>query len=324
MKKNYLESKVKTYGLRTLKTILLPIIMYAVLCIIAPENFFKWSTFVMLITQTIPYLAIGWAMVFGMSVGLFDFSVGATMILSGLIGVYFSQRYGLPGFVIACMVSSFVLTAITGLVYSILKIPSIITGFAALLVYESFGVILSKNMVNTINPAYLILGKKPYIYGVILIMFVIVYIVFNHTKFGYQIKAIGGDEHIAKSMGINTTKLKLLTYIVGGLFLGIATILMVSSDGTIQPKDNMTSMAKCFTPMMGVMIGMYLSSTNIIIGTFIGELCITMVSSGLVALNMESRLQNVFVGSFLIIFMALQINKDKFNLKGMFTKKYSY
>src|SRR5699024_354409 len=133
--------------------------------------FFKWSTFVMLITQTIPYLAIGWAMVFGMSVGLFDFSVGATMILSGLIGVYFSQRYGLPGFVIACMVSSFVLTAITGLVYSILKIPSIITGFAALLVYESFGVILSKNMVNTINPAYLILGKKPYIYGVILIMF---------------------------------------------------------------------------------------------------------------------------------------------------------
>lgn len=265
----------------------------------------------MLFVQSLPNIAIGWAMAFGMSVGLFDFSAGARLVLAGLVGVYFSQSYGFAGFIIGCMAASILLAVITGAVYSYLKIPSIITGFAAMLVFESLGVILVKNMVNTISSDNLILGKSPYILIVMLIMFAVVYIIFNHTNFGYQMKAIGGNEHVARSMGINSNKLKLMTYIVGGIFLGIATILMVSNSGTVQPKDNMATMSLCFTPMMGVMIGMFMTSCNPIIGTIIGELCITIVSSALIALNLESRLQNVFVGTFLILFMAFQINRGE-------------
>ncbi|MFA5657966.1 MAG: ABC transporter permease [Oscillospiraceae bacterium] len=311
MKNNARFRGISDFAKRALLTLMLPAVLYAALCVISPQNFLKGSTLMMLIVQSLPNLAIGWAMVFGMSVGLFDFSAGARLVFGGLIGVYFSQSFGMAGFIIGCMVGSLVLAVLTGVVYSYLRIPSIITGFAAMLVFESMSVMMAKKMVNAIDTKYLILGKNPYILIVMLIMFIAVYISFNHTKFGYQIKAIGGNEHVARGMGINANRLKLMTYIIGGIFLGVATILLVSSAGTVQPQDNMASMSKCFTPMMGVMIGMFLTSSNPIIGTFIGELCITMVSSGLIALKLESRLQNVFVGIFLILFMAMQINKGE-------------
>lgn len=306
------ENSVKTASMprRIINTLILPVAMYAALCIINPGNFLKISSVMLIITQCLPYLAIGWSMLFGMSVGLFDFSVGSTIILAGLVGTQMSQSFGLAGFVIGCMAASIILATTVGTLYSFLKIPSIIAGFAGMLIFEALGVSYAPTFKNAISGDNLILGKQPYVYVVILVMFVIVYVIFNNTKFGYQIKAIGGNEKVARSMGINSGRLKMITYIVGGIFLGVSTILYVSNAGTVQPQQSMASMNICFTPMMGVMIGQLLVSCNPVIGTFVGELCITIVSSGMVALGIESRLQNFVIGLFLISFMIIQINKN--------------
>lgn len=317
------KNSVKTASMpkRIFNTLILPVAMYAALCIINPGNFLKTSSMIMIVTQCLPYLAIGWSMLFGMSVGLFDFSVGATIILAGLIGTQMSQMFGLTGFALGCIVASILLATLVGAAYSFLKIPSIIAGFAGMLVYEAIGVSYSSTFKNAISADNLILGKSPYIYLVILVMFVVVYMVFNNTKFGYQIKAIGGNEKVARGMGINSQKLKMITYVVGGIFLGVSTILYVSNAGTVQPQQSMASMNICFTPMMGVMIGQLLVSCNPVIGTFVGELCITIVSSGMVALGIESRLQNFVIGLFLIIFMTIQINKNSPFLRRFSRKK---
>ena len=300
-------------------TCVLPVCMYGILCIINPSNFLNFSTLLMIITQCLPYLVIGWSMLFGMSVGLWDFSVGARLLFAGLIGMRCSQIAGLPGFIIGSMVASIVLSGLVGAVYSFLKIPSIIAGFAGMLIFEAMGVNYQNAISVTIDSNYLILGKSPYIYILVALVYLAVYFSFNRTKFGYQIKAIGGNENVARSMGINSNRLKLMTFIIGGLFLGFATIMYVSNNGTVSMQTGMASMTKCFTPMMGVMIGMLLTCCNPVIGVFVGELCITMVSSGMVALGVPFRLQNVVVGGFLIIFMAIQLNKDQ--VKKKFTSK---
>ena len=306
------ENSVKPVSMlrRVFNTLILPLAMYAVLCVINPDNFLKLSSFGMVITQCLPYLAIGWSMLFGMSVGLFDFSVGSIIILAGLVGTQVSQSFGLAGFTLGCVVASVALATLVGLAFSLLRIPSIIAGFAGMLIFEAIGVNYSQTFKNSIASENLVLGKAPVIYIVILIMFAVVYVVFNNTKFGYQIKAIGGNEKVARSMGINSGRLKMMTYIVGGLFLGVSTIIYVSNAGTVQAQQSMASMNICFTPMMGVMIGQLLVSCNPVVGTFIGELCITIVSSGMVALGIDSRLQNFIIGLFLIIFMTIQLNKD--------------
>jgi ribose transport system permease protein len=291
-------------------SVLLPVAIYLLLGILRPDVYFHFSTFVQLATQAMAAVLLGWSMLFGMSVGMFDFSVGSRLILGSLFGIHMSQIFGLPGFIIACILCNVVLAALTSLIYAILKIPSIITGFAALLIFESIGTIYQKTFSVVVTPNIKIFGTVPGIYVVVALTFIAVYIIFNHTRFGYQIKAIGGNEAIAKSMGIKAVRLKVSTYVVGGLILGIASIVRVGYMGTMNASTNMTSMAQAFTPMMGVMIGMFIASSNMVIGTYIGSLSITIVSSGLVALGIQSRLQNVVVGIFLLVFIGYKSNAD--------------
>jgi ribose transport system permease protein len=291
-------------------SILLPLVIYLLLGIVRPDVYFQLSTFIQLATQAMAAVLLGWSMLFGMSVGMFDFSVGSRLILGALVGIHMSQLFGLPGFIFACIISNVVLAALTSLIYAILKIPSIITGFAALLIFESIGTIYQKTFSVIVTNNIKIFGTVPGIYVVVALTFVVVYVIFNHTRFGYQIKAIGGNEAIAKSMGIKSVQLKVNTYVVGGVILGIASMVRVGYMGTMNASTNMNSMAQAFTPMMGVMIGMFIASSNMVVGTYIGALSITIVSSGLVALGIQSRLQNVVVGIFLLVFIGYKSNVD--------------
>ena len=76
---------------RVLLAIALPAIVYLILGIIRPDIYFSFNTLIMQLTQTMKLTLVGWAMLFGMSVGLFDFSVGSRIILAGLVGIHMSQ-----------------------------------------------------------------------------------------------------------------------------------------------------------------------------------------------------------------------------------------
>ena len=304
---------------RVLLAIALPAIVYLILGIIRPDIYFSFNTLIMQLTQTMKLTLVGWAMLFGMSVGLFDFSVGSRIILAGLVGIHMSQFMGVIGFVLGVVVTSLILAGITGAAFAGLRIPSIITGYAMLLIFESIATIYQKKFTVIVTDNIAIFGKAPGIYVLTIVAFVLIYVVFNNTKFGYQIKAIGGNEAVARSMGIKAVQLKLLTYIVGGAFLSIAALVEVGYTGSVTAKTSMQSMQSCFTPMMGVMIGMNLASCNPVVGSFIGSFCISIVGSGLVALGIESRLQNVVVGLFLLVFLGLKGNSDR--LSHLFSRK---
>lgn len=310
-----LDMKNKTSILSACKraayTIALPVLVYAVMCIIRPDLYLNVSTLVSLFKQSLIYVLIGWSMVFGMSCGLFDFSVGSRYILATLFGILLSQKWGVPGFVIGTVLGNVALAAVTGFIFAGLKIPSIITGFAALLIFESIAAIFQKKFSVKVTDDISIFGRTPGIYIVAIVTFILVYILFNRTKFGYQIKAIGGNEAIARSMGIKAVRLKVMTYIVGGLILGIAALSKVGYDQAIRASTNMGSMSAAFTPMMAVMIGLYLSSCNPVVGVIVGAFCISVVSSGLVSLGINYRLQNVAVGLFLICFIAYKMNYQR-------------
>ncbi len=293
---------------RVLYTLALPVLLYGIMCILAPANYLKMSTFLSLFRQALVNALLGWSMVFGMSCDLFDFSVGSRYLLSGMLGIWLSQYLGLAGFMIGCVVGSVLLGALTGGIFAGLKIPSIITGFAALLIFESLSCLFQNTFSVVVTEEISIFGREPGIYVVAVVTFLLVYVLLNRTKFGYQIKAIGGNERVARSMGINAVRLKVLTYIVGGLILGVATMTKVGYDQAIRAQTSMASMSACFTPMMAVMIGLYLSSCNPVVGTLVGAFSIQVVSAGLVALGVDYRLQNVFIGAFLLVFIAYKVN----------------
>ena len=292
-------------------TIALPVLVYAIMCILRPNLYLSLSTMLSLFKQSLVYMLIGWSMVFGMSCGLFDFSVGSRYILATLFGIWLSQKWGVPGFILGTILGNAILAALTGFIFAGLKIPSIITGFAALLIFESVAAIFQTKFTVKVTDDISDFGRTPGIYIITLVTFLLVYILFNRTKFGYQIKAIGGNEAIARSMGIKAVRLKVMTYIVGGLILGIASLSKLGYDQAIRASTNMASMTAAFTPMMAVMIGLYLSSCNPVTGVIIGAFSISIVSSGLISLGVNYRLQNVVIGVFLMCFIGYKMNYQR-------------
>lgn len=293
---------------RVAYTIALPVLVYAIMCIARPNIYLSGSTFISLLLQSFIYMLVGWSMLFGMSCGLFDFSVGSRYLLAALFGIHMSQKFGVVGFILGVLLASMALAAITGAFFAGLKIPSIIAGFAALLIFEALACIYQKTFSVVVTPNISVFGRTPGIYIMVVLCFLLVYILFNRTKFGYQIKAIGGNEAIARSMGIKAVRLKVMTYIVGGLILGVATIAKVGYDQSVVAATNMASMSACFTPMMAVMIGLQLTSCNPVVGTAVGAFTIATVSSGVVTLGINYRLQNVVIGVFLLVFIAYKTN----------------
>ena len=293
---------------RVAYTIALPVLVYAIMCIARPSIYLSGSTFLSLLLQSFIYMLVGWSMLFGMSCGLFDFSVGSRYLLAALFGIHMSQKFGVIGFVLGVLLASMVLAAITGAFFAGLKIPSIIAGFAALLIFEALACIYQKTFSVVVTADISVFGRTPGIYIMVALCFVLVYVLLNRTKFGYQIKAIGGNEAIARSMGIKAVRLKVMTYIVGGLILGIATVAKVGYDQSVVAATNMASMSACFTPMMAVMIGLQLASCNPVVGTAVGAFTIATVSSGVVTLGINYRLQNVVIGVFLLVFIAYKTN----------------
>lgn len=293
---------------RVAYTIALPVLVYAIMCIARPSIYLSGSTFVSLLLQSFIYMLVGWSMLFGMSCGLFDFSVGSRYLLAALFGIHMSQKFGVAGFVLGVLLASMALAAITGAFFAGLKIPSIIAGFAALLIFEALACIYQKTFSVVVTADISVFGRTPGIYIMVVLCFLLVYVLFNRTKFGYQIKAIGGNEAIARSMGIKAVRLKVMTYIVGGLILGVATIAKVGYDQSVVAATNMASMSACFTPMMAVMIGLQLTSCNPVVGTAVGAFTIATVSSGVVTLGINYRLQNVVIGVFLLVFIAYKTN----------------
>lgn len=306
---------------KILYTIALPVLVYAVLCIARPDVYLSFTTFLSIAQQSTIYLLVGWSMLFGMSCGLFDFSVGSRYLLAAMFAIQMSQKFGMAGFILGMLLASVVLAGITGAIYAGLKIPSIITGFSALLIFESVGCIYQKTFSVIVTPEISVFGRTPGIYVMVALCFVVVYVLFNYTKFGYQIKAIGGNEAVARSMGINAVRLKVLTYIVGGLVLGIAGLSKVGYDQAVRASTSMGSMSATFTPMMAVMIGLYLTSCNPVVGAVVGAFTIATVSSGVVALGINYRLVNVVVGAFLLCFIAYKSNSGR--ILKLFRKKPS-
>lgn len=294
----------------------MPLAVFLIFFIARPDRFGTPEGILIMLQQSVINTVIGFGLCLNLVIDTWDFSAGAQLVLAGLIGACFAQDFGLAGLAAATVLTAAVLGTVTGAVYSILKIPSIIVTIGMMLVYESAGSLFHGGKSITIPAGTGFLGKSPWIFLVGIAAYALARVVYHHTKFGYNVRAVGNGEAIARSIGINSIRIRFLCFVIGGIFVGIAGVLQVSYGGAIAPRGGMNTMAMVFPPFMGVFIGQYLERyCDIMLGIFLGVFSMTMINSGLIAMGLPGTLQQVVTGSFMLIFMAVSINRERLVLK---------
>ncbi|HVE53598.1 MAG TPA: ABC transporter permease [Ramlibacter sp.] len=270
-------------------------------------------------TAFIGIIAVG--MCFVIISGGIDLSVGsmAALIAGCVIMVmnHFAQTVQSPVLVVLIgMAVALVLGPLFGLAHGLLITkgriePFIVTLgtlgiFRAYLTYFADGgaLTLGNDLADVYSPVYYgsLLGV-PYPVWVFVIVALAGGFILNRTAYGRYVQAIGSNEQVARYAAVDVDKVKILTYMLLGLCVGIATLLYVPRLGSASPT---TGLLWELEAIAAVIVGgtALKGGAGSIAGTVVGAILLSVISNILNLTSIISVYLNAAVQGFVIIIVA--------------------
>ena len=298
------------YGFILLGVMLL--FFYGVFKILTPTNFGSLANLSSYLQSAIIYSVGGCGLYFIVVMGLFDFAVGSNVVLSSIVGVILSQKFGYVGFVLGCLGCGTLIGTLIGLLYNRLNVPSMIVTVGVMLVLESVAVFVAGGEKQTLAENLRFFSGAPGNFILAGLAFLLMYFILNYTRIGTFCSAIGSNEFTAKNMGINVRKYKLIGFMLLHFFVGIMAILTVSYGTTMTALTGMSTMSRNFQPLMGTFFGVAFRKYGMPIPAIVvGEFIIAIIFNGFVALGAPTTIQNVVTGAALLVIVALTARGSK-------------
>lgn len=290
----------------------LPVVLFLFFSLVCEG--FGFHTAQVVVSQSLIPTVLGLAMAPVMMCGLMDFSSGARVILGAAVGAVLGNSLGVPGFLIGCIAGAFAGGFVIAFLYRILRIPSMVVSMGVVLVMEVASYKLSEvagtGSAVKFSEAMINIGSWPKNLILVAVACVISYLIQYKTSTGCQIMACGNDEVMLKNMGVNTGRLKFIAFALSGIFCAFGAVIQSCYSGQVTVAIGMVSMSMVFKPMMGVLIGMQLLRLvdNMPLMIFIGELTISIIFNGFIALGLTDNLQNIVLGVFLLLVLGISGN----------------
>ncbi|MBZ9618120.1 ABC transporter permease [Clostridium estertheticum] len=296
----------------TILLLLLVLLFWSIFKILAPNNFGSPAKMLSYLQSSIIYAVGGCGLYFIVVMGLFDFSIGANIVFSAVLGCLFAQKFGYAGLIIAPIICGTLIGLLNGIVYIKLHIPSIIVTVGLALIYESLSVFATQGQEQILKSSNTAFGSYPNNVILALCAFFIAALIIKYTKIGTYTNAIGGNEYVAKNMGVDVNKYKVIAFLLCGFFVGIMSILTISYGSSMTAATNMSSMGRNFTPLMGTFFALaFKKYGRPITAIVIGEFIISLIFNGFVAIGAPSTIQNVVTGAALLLIVMLTTNHAK-------------
>ena len=281
---------------------------WAIFKILTPGNFGSPNNLVSYFEASLLAAVGAVGFYFVMVMGMFDFSIGANIMLSAIVGCVFATRFGLGyfGLIVGAVITGALVGLLNGVFYVKLRIPSMIVTTGLALIYESVANYIAGGVEQTLPSNLRAFGQMPGNLIMAVIAFVAAYLLLNYTRIGTYTYAIGSNEFVAKNMGINVNKYKVLAFVISGAFLGVMAVLTISYGSSMVAVTGMASMSRNFVPTMGCFFGMAFRKYGIPLpAIIIGEFVINIIFFGFIALGAPTAIQDVITGLALLLVVTL-------------------
>ena len=297
------------------------------------NNFFSWGTLSNLISNT----AIRFLIALGVSGCLItkgtDLSAGRQVGLAACLAGILVQRAdysgrlypGLPQFniflalAVVVVIGAFI-GSVNGLIISRLKVPPFITTLGIqTIVYGICLVLTDAQPIGGFQKIYteLITGRigdpkgfhLPYLLFVAIAFGAFFYFLYNKTRHGKYMYAIGGNEVAAEVSGVNTKKSLLLIYITAGIMYATAGWLLAAKSGGA---SSSMGMGYELEAIAGCTIGGVSTTGGIgtVPGVLIGVLVFELLKIVLQFLGVNPYYNYIVQGIVIVIAVALDIRKN--------------
>ena len=288
-------------------------IIIAVITGIVNPRFFTTSNIMNILEQIAVLGIVSSGMTLLIISGEIDISVGANIGLSSCVMAMMiksSNGYLLPVIVgIALAVFNSLLVGITARAF---KAPSFITSLAFTSVFQGVALAITKGSFQTIYGQFEFIGTTrlwqilPFSFIISIGAYIIVHFLLSYTKLGRRTYAVGSNPSAAYLSGISVNRSKLTAFLLNGIFIGIASMVLLSRIGAAQPSTGSGIELKAIgavviggTPLSG--------GKGRIIGTFFGVLLMGLISNSLNMLRVNPYFQTVTFGVLIIASLAISV-----------------
>ena len=284
-------------------------LIFAVISLATGNSFLSSSMLLYTMRLSCVTLIIALAISFQIINGVFDFSTGAIVYLSAIIGCNIAVTNKLGAGVMALIIIGvgILLGLINGILYVTLRLPPRVVSLATVMIYEAVTQIYrdGKGVMITTKPQYAIFSKQPYIFIIAFVMILFYWALMKYTRFGLRAKALSSGQKIAVDFGIREKANVLIRYAIFGLFLGVAAVLYLGQNLIIECAKDMTSTIVMFSSIMPVTIGLRLAKySNTPIGILMAVLAMEFISVGFVCMGLDPNLASAVNGLFILFFIA--------------------
>jgi ribose/xylose/arabinose/galactoside ABC-type transport system permease subunit len=128
--------------------------------------------------------------------------------------------------------------------------------------------------------------------------------VLRYTRFGRHIYAIGSNELTARLCGVRVEQTKVLIYMLGAAFAGVAGVLQFSY---LTMGDPTTAIGMELDVIAAVVIGggSLAGGEGSVPGSIIGALIMTVVANGCTKLGLANWIQEIVTGLIIVLAVAL-------------------
>lgn len=312
-----MKSKMKKSQLSSI--IIVFVLLVLAITLIAGGRFWRIGNLITVFSNAaiIGVLASGMALIMIMA-GL-DLSIAANAAFAGMVMGYLIANVSVPA-PVAILIGLLVASgfgALNGICISILKLAPMIATLAMQLIIRALCYLINNAVGIPINDSFvkaigstLVFGRIPvYIFYFIAVIIIMGYVLAN-TRFGRKIYAIGGNEAAAYLSGIDTVRVKFLSYVLVGFLAGIAGVMNTLSVSYAMPQ---AMNGREFDVIAAVVLGgVSLSGgRGTMAGTFLGVLVMTLIGNGLVLVGVQSYWQNFAQGVILLLAIIVDVKKNQ-------------
>ena len=244
--------------------------------------------------------------------GMVDLAPGSVAALAGCIAIgTYLATHSIPVAVISATAVGVVTGLTSGFIVTKFRVPSFIMTLAMMTMARGLTFIYTKGF-----PIYDIgdisyLGKGNLI-GVPIPVVVMLglagfsALLLKKTRYGRYLYAIGGSEEAAVAAGIKVRRIKILAFIICGVFSAIGGVLLMARLNSGQPA---AGVGYEFDAITGAIIGgtSFTGGVGTILGTLAGSLIVGVINNVLNLLSVPSYYQQVLKGLIIVVAVVLDL-----------------
>ncbi len=286
--------------------------------VLRDTGFLTVANFMTIIRQTAPITVMAVGMVFVLSAGEIDLSIGAVVALSALTAALMLQSTDSVWLAVAASLGvGLAVGLVNGLVTVVARIPSFLVTLGTLSIVEGLArVITSLDSVPVINPTFTNLfgsGQLGPLSILLLWSAGIVFVghlLYRNTRFGRRVLSTGGNSQAAISVGIKTARVKVAVLMMSASCAALAGVLYA---GRLHGARYTLGEADLLTVLAAVVIGgtSLFGGKGSVVGALTGSIIMGMLGNGLVLMGLSVAEQMIARGIIIIVAVVLSLRETR-------------